>query len=493
MTIQFKALYKAYCDCRKRKRKTSNAQRYEMRLLDNLFETQASLSLRHYEPARCIRFVAAKPKAREIHAADFADRVVHHWLVPQLEKLFEPVFIHDVYSNRVGKGTHKAVDRLQSFMHSVGNEGWYLQLDIANFFNSIDRPILFKLLQARLRKSVKMYAKFPTDKRAISPEEADTLRWLCHVLLRFDFSHNAIYRGDVKLLHRVPTHKQLGNIGEHKGLPIGNLTSQFFANVYLNPLDQFVKHTLKCKHYVRYVDDFILLAPNKEILLIWRENIVQFLKDTLALSLKERVNPKQVNTGADFLGYIIYPHYRLVRRRVVGNCWEKLQQFQSELISGSSQKGYCITLKQGVIEQLRSTLASYHGHFNHANSYRLQQRIWHSFPWLTLLFEYSLKPRYEPQRVEVSRYYSQINYFQRQYPFAKLCIQRGRKVDVFENTPWVFQLTKENQPLQKAIRRVNVCQVGYMKNGLKRRRVQQLFIHSGVEICPVSPNHSHYV
>ena len=101
MTIQFKALYKAYCDCRKRKRKTSNAQRYEMRLLDNLFETQASLSLRHYEPARCIRFVAAKPKAREIHAADFADRVVHHWLVPQLEKHFEPVFIHDVYSNRV--------------------------------------------------------------------------------------------------------------------------------------------------------------------------------------------------------------------------------------------------------------------------------------------------------------------------------------------------------------------------------------------------------
>ena len=489
MTIKFKELYKAYRDCRRRKRKTVNAQRYEMHLLDNLFETQASLNTRRYQPARCIRFIATKPKAREIHAADFSDRVVHHWLVPRLEKLFEPIFIHDVYSNRVGKGAHKAVDRLQRFMHSVGDDGWYLQLDIANFFNTIDRPVLFKCLQHRLRKSVQTYEKSPADKRAISPEEADTLRWLCHVLLRHDSSGNAIYRGKPALLHRVPAHKQLGNMGEHKGLPIGNLTSQFFANVYLNPFDQFVKHTLKCGHYVRYVDDFILLAPDKETLLEWREQIRQFLQDTLQLSLKEITEPKRVTTGADFLGYIIYPHYRLVRRRVVGNFWEKLQQFQNELVSGSSTEGYCITLKTDVIEKLRATLASYHGHFKHANSYRLQQRLWSSFPWLELLFETSLKPRYEPHRMEVSRYYSQINYFQRQYPFAQLFIQRGKATDVIKKPPTAFQIIKENQLLQKAVRRVNVRQVGYMKDGLKRRRVQQLFIRKGVELCPISKNH----
>ena len=151
--ITFKGLYEAYCGCRRRKRRTQNAQRYEMRLLDNLYETLSALQNRSYSPHRSIRFVAQRPKAREIHAADFSDRVVHHWLVPRLERLFEPIFIHDVYSNRVGKGTHKAVDRLQRFItlrsqvHSVGNDGWFLQLDIANFFNSIDKPILFKLIQ----------------------------------------------------------------------------------------------------------------------------------------------------------------------------------------------------------------------------------------------------------------------------------------------------------------------------------------------------------
>ena len=154
----FAGLYRAYLDCRRRKRRTPSAQRYEMRLLDNLFQTLAALRERSYSPSPAIRFVAQGPKSREIHAADFADRVVHHWLVPRLERLFEPVFIHDVYSNRPGKGTHRAVRRLQGFIHGVragGGEAWYLQLDIANFFNSIDRAILFRLLQQRLRKALR--------------------------------------------------------------------------------------------------------------------------------------------------------------------------------------------------------------------------------------------------------------------------------------------------------------------------------------------------
>jgi|GEM_PF-2144006 len=320
MTIQFKELYKAYRDCRKRKRKTVNAQRYEMHLLDNLFETQASLNSRKYQPARCIRFIATKPKAREIHAADFSDRVVHHWLVPRLEKVFEPVFIHDVYSNRVGKGAHKAVDRLQRFMHSVGNQGWYLQLDMANFFNSIDRPILFKLLQQRL------WASFP---------------WL---ELLFE-KQNSLYS------------QQLKQSPSLRSPPA------------------------RCA------------APSKG----------------------GETSKKQ--TAFDFNGF-------------------------SPFGGGAA-------------------IAAGGGFFC---------------------------PRYEPAPNEISRYYSQIQYFQRQYPFAELHIQRGKKIDVIKNTPTAFQIIKENQPLQKAIKRVKITQIGYMKDGLKRRRATQLFIHKGVELCPISKN-----
>lgn len=486
MTIQFKGLYRAYRDCRRRKRKTANAQRYEMRLLDNLIDTQTRLNNRSYQPTRCVRFVATRPKAREIHAADFSDRVVHHWLVPQLEKLFEPIFIYDVYSNRIGKGTHKAVDRLQAFMHSVGHQGWYLQLDIANFFNSIDRPILFKLLQHRLRKAVKTYQKHPADNRALSPETADHLRWLCHVLLRHNAGLSACYRGNPQLLKRVPAHKQLANTGPDKGLPIGNLTSQFFANVYLNGLDQLVKHTLKCAHYVRYVDDFILLAANPETLLTWRKQLVIFLHDELQLTLKAVSEPKPISMGADFLGYIIYPHHRLVRRRVVGHCWEKLHYFQAQLVSGSVVKGYWITLKADIAEQLRATLASYCGHFKHANSYHLQQQLWQAFPWLTVLFEPSLTPRYEPKPCAVTRYASQIRYFKRHYPVARLYIQRGKQTDVIQQKTTVASVTKDLPPLLLAVAQVHVRQVGYMRDGLRRRRALHLFVQPGVELCPVA-------
>lgn len=264
-------LYSAYLQCRRRKRSTADCQRYELRWLDNLFDTLFRLQSKSYQPTTTRCFVATQPKAREIHAADFSDRVVHHWLVPRLAALYEPIFIHDLYSNREGKGTHAAVDRLQRFMlgaadfqvsqHAAnGGEAklelsysqspaYFLQLDIHNFFNSIDRPILFKLLQKRLGKAIKQ--------GKLEREEAETLRWLCHVLLKHDLNSDVKYLGRSKDFARVPAHKRFGALGENKGLPIGNLTSQFFANVYLNELDQFVKHQLKCRHYLRYVDDCV--------------------------------------------------------------------------------------------------------------------------------------------------------------------------------------------------------------------------------------------
>jgi retron-type reverse transcriptase len=199
-----------------------------------------------------------KPKAREIHAAHYRDRVVHHWLVPILEGLYEPVFIHDVYSNRQGKGTHAAVRRLRHFMRSVSRTGkgggFFLQLDIRNFFNSVDRRILFSQLQQRLRKGVRQ--------GKISEENAVLVRDISHIILKQDVGKESFMAAAAAEIGRIPPYKRLINAGPDRGLPIGNLTSQFFANVYLNELDQFVKHQLKCRHYLRYVDDFILLHPD---------------------------------------------------------------------------------------------------------------------------------------------------------------------------------------------------------------------------------------
>jgi RNA-directed DNA polymerase len=201
----FAAVYRGYRQCRRRKRGTANAQRYEHRLLDHLVDTTRSLQDRSYAPSRSLCFVARQPKAREIHAADFRDRVVHHVLVPRLEALFEPIFIHDLYSNRVGKGTHAAVERLGGFMRAVSDNGrrpaWFLQLDVRNFFNGIDQALLFGLINHRLGKAVRQ--------GRISCAEARDLSWLTRVILKQDFRAQTLYRCSAAELRRVPEYKRL--------------------------------------------------------------------------------------------------------------------------------------------------------------------------------------------------------------------------------------------------------------------------------------------
>jgi hypothetical protein len=478
--IDLQSLYAAYCQCRRHKRRTVNAQHYEVALLDNLFNTLEALQKRSYSPARSMCFVAQKPKAREIHAAHFSDRVVHHWLVPRLEVLYEPVFIHDVYSNRLNKGTHAACDRLQAFMQAVGHQGWFMQLDIGNFFNSVDRPILFQQLQQRLRKA--------RQQNQLSAEQAEILRWLVHRLLRHNTAAHSVYRGSRTLLQRVPEHKRLAHAGPYKGLPIGNLTSQFFANVYLNALDQFIKHHLKCRHYLRYVDDFILLAQSPEVLLQWRGQIETFLQQQLQLQLKEQANPKPVKSGADFLGYIVYPHYRLVRRRVVGNLRERLAAFQAQHIQGSSKMGYRLVLDADALYALRATLASYWGHFKHANSQRLCAALFRQYPWLALLFDAALQPRWQPAARLIVGYKSQLWFFRRQYPLAQLLVQRGTEQDKIAALP---VLKKAHEPFTQSytepptwVSRVIIREQGQLYNGLKGRIATCLIIQPGVLLCP---------
>lgn len=386
----FGALWRAYLSCRRRKRHTRNTQRYEIRLLDNLMETAQALQMAAWRPSRTLCFVTERPKAREIHAADFGDRIVHHLLVPRLEARFEPIFIHDSYSNRRGKGTHMAVERLQTFMRQVTKNGnqaaYYLQLDIRNFFNTIDRRILYRIIRRRLAPGAQ-----PVD------EPTRQLLWLTRVILTGNAGENAVQRGAPAIFERVPAHKRLRNAPPGKGLPIGNLTSQFFANVYLDRLDQFVKHTLKCRHYLRYVDDFILLHESADQLAAWRERITKFLTDELELTLRDNGKLRPVSDGSDFLGYIVRPDYLLVRRRVIGALREKLDAFHRQL---TAKTGESLRLDPAVREALRATLASYLGHFSHASAFNLTQSLWRRYPWLGEIIVMSpegrLVPLWEP-------------------------------------------------------------------------------------------------
>ena len=493
VAIDFKQIYTAWNQCQRHKGKSPQAQHYAVNLLDNLFYTLDALQQQRWQPVAPIGFVVHYPKPREVYAASFSDRVVHHWLVPQLEQCYQNYFITDVYSNLKGKGTHSAVKRLQKFMRSLADkqpQAYFLQLDVANFFNTIDKPVLFQLLQRRLQQQLR--------KGAISLEKAQDLRLICHLLLKQNVGGSAKHYGNTDEWAQIPEHKKLKNAGPDKGLPIGNLSSQFFANVYLNELDQFVKHQLKCQHYLRYVDDFILLHHDPQQLKIWHDAITQFIQQQLLLTLRSEIILHPVQHGANFLGYIVRPHYCLVRRRVIGQLWQKLKQFQSCYISGSQEKGWCVSLPVAAREHLRAQLSSYLGHFKHAKHYRLLTRVWQRFLWLALLFRpYQCQLIILWKPIYVSGFSSQQAYFQASYPNATVCIQKGYQQILLppkrvQQTPLhkknahatqtdTFVLLSSDTRAQ--VNRVMVKQQGYLAGGLRERCVSQLFINPGVTLC----------
>ena len=210
--LSFEAVYRAYLDCRKRKRGTINALEFEVNVLENLFDLALDLQKNKYRPSRSVCFITRSPKLREIFAADFRDRIVHHLAVRELEKHWEPRFIHDSFASRKGKGIHGAVKRLQGFMRKAGRSGkraaWFLQLDIRSFFMSIDKDILFEI--------------FKKDSKCSSE-----LLNLLYTIIYHDPTTNYTFRGHPSMLELVPSHKSLFGVGNGKGLPIGNLSSQF--------------------------------------------------------------------------------------------------------------------------------------------------------------------------------------------------------------------------------------------------------------------------
>ena len=303
-------LVDAWLDCRRNKRHTASALAFERDVEHNLCNLRAALLDGSYTPGPSICFVVTHPRAREVWAADFRDRIVHHLLYNHIAPRFHASFIHNSCACIPGRGTLFAARQLERAVRSV-TQNWrvpahHLKLDLANFFVAIDKRTLFAQLAAKVHEPF----------------------WLAltHTILFHDPRQDLEYRGDPALLQRVPAHKRLTNSPPDTGLPIGNLSSQFFANVHLDALDQFCKHQLGARHYVRYVDDFVLLHHSPQWLNDARTRIAAWLPQHLGARLNHGKTILQpVARGIDFVGHVLKPWRRTTRPRTLATAMERLR------------------------------------------------------------------------------------------------------------------------------------------------------------------------
>ena len=317
------------------KRFRSDVLVFNDRLETNLLKLRDELLSGEYEPGAYTPFwIIDKGKKRFISRAPFKDRVIHHALNNVIEPLFEPTFITDCYANRSGKGTHKALDRAQTF---CARNRYVLKCDIAKYFASIDHELLKRAIRKKIADSKILKL---IDLIIDSSNEQEPVYW--------------IFPGD----------DLITPIERRKGIPIGNLTSQFFANLYLNGFDHYVKESLHCRYYLRYVDDFLCVDDNKERLFEIKERMSDYL-GSLRLVLhpkKSRVFPTRI--GVPFLGYRIYPTHRRLSKKNSMAFRKRLKIFQSEYRTG-----------QKSLADITISVRSWIAHASHADTYRLRNSI----------------------------------------------------------------------------------------------------------------------
>jgi len=333
----FENLYQAHRQARRGgKRKRAEVAEFEHNLGENLLRLQVELQEQTYRPGPYRHRIVIERKERKISAAPYRDRVVHHALMNVIQPIFEARFIHDSYACRTGKGTHRALDRAQQFARRYP---YVLQCDVREFFPSVDHAILRDLL-----------ARHVACRRTL---------WLVDRILASgagvlaDHYTPAYFPGDDLFAANRP-----------RGLPIGNLTSQHWANLYLHPLDLFVKQELHCLAYVRYSDDSLLFAADKPTLHRWRAEIIAFLQ-TLRLTLHEdKAQVFPVKNGIDFLGWRLFPHYRRLRRDNVRHAVQRLRQQQAAYAHGELS-----------LDELTASVRAWLAHAAHGDTYRLRRRI----------------------------------------------------------------------------------------------------------------------
>ena len=290
----FNNLYRAFVETSRGKRHQAQVQQFEYHLEERLWEIKKELEEERYRWGRYRSFWIYDPKKRLIKAAPFRDRIVHHAIYNVLEPLFECSYISDSYACLVGKGTLAAVLRYEEFMRRLGGSGYVLKCDISQYFPSVDHGVLKMLL----RRSI----------------------------------------GDKRVLCLLEGLIDTGGEGSAKGMPIGNLTSQLFANFYLSPLDHYIKEVLRRKYYIRYMDDFVILDKEKREIWEVLESVRVFLPEHLKLQLNPvRVLVTPIEKGLDFLGYVIYPGgHKRIRHRNVVNFRTRLKRLEDGHAKGES-------------------------------------------------------------------------------------------------------------------------------------------------------------
>jgi retron-type reverse transcriptase len=354
-------LFQAYFDARKNKRNTANAIRFEKHFERNIFELYDEIMDYQYKPRPGICFVVDKPVKREIFAADFRDRVIHHLLYNYLAPIFENLFIHDSYSCRKGKGTHYGIRRIDHFIRSCSNNYrnncYILKLDIKGYFMNINRETLYD-------KVLKVLFKH-RDKLEVN---CNLLQFLLERVIFNDPTNNCIIKGKKSDWDGLPASKSLFQAGNQKGLPIGNLTSQLFGNVYLNDFDHYVKRDLGIKYYGRYVDDFVLIHPDKDCLKMLISNIDQYLEKELQLQLHpNKIYLQHFNKGVKYLGAVIMPHRIYIANRTKGNFYQAI----------GIQNKIAREHRPSQVEKtaFQSSMNSYLGIMKHYKSYKIRKSM----------------------------------------------------------------------------------------------------------------------
>jgi len=348
LTLQ--AVFDAYYDCRKRKRNTMQSMKFEWELEKNLLTLYRELKDKTYQIGKSICFIITLPKPREVWAGAFRDRIVHHLIYNAVKERFEKRLIHDTFSCIPKRGTLAGSFRAAKFARSITQnytkKAYYMKADINNYFNSIDKNILFNIVKKQV------------------PE-----KWLIDLIeqvIYHDPKTNVFIKSPKELWKLLPKHKSIFNNDSIKGIPIGNLTSQFFSNVYLNELDQYVKHTLKIKYYCRYVDDIVLMHKDVKYLNYCYDKIDEFLKTNLALYLNPR--KKSINLvcrGFDFVGHVIKPNHIFLRTTIIKNSFKTISEWKKNKNR----------FKDEELEKFRNKINSYLGMFHHVNGYRLRKKI----------------------------------------------------------------------------------------------------------------------
>lgn len=332
----FQALHAAYRRARAGKRDRPEVQRFEQDLEGNLIQIQNELIWGTYRTGAYRTFEIREPKARRVAALPFRDRVVQHALVAVIEPLWERRFVHDSYACRPGRGTHRGADRAQQMLRQVKREHGrvcVLKGDVASYFASIDHAVLRRLVRKRIRCQ-------------------PTLALIDQIL------------ESANQIHPTPG----------VGLPIGNLVSQLSANIYLHELDEFVKHELRERHYIRYMDDFVIAHHDKAHLHAARDRIDRFLAERLRLrtNAKTQVYPVGILRGRalDYLGYQIWPTHRRMRRGSIVRITRTMRRLQR--LYSRHQVG---------LDRVRASVVSWLAHAAHASTHGLCRRLLAAFPF----------------------------------------------------------------------------------------------------------------